>query len=217
MILRTIYLHGRLKSEFGPRFRFDVSTAAEAFRALNCAFPGKFIAALQTGYFKVVRGDRRNGMSLDIDLISSFGLGAADLHIIPVAKGAANGKASGTMKAVIGTAIIGGAIFMSGGTLAAPLASLGSPIATGLGITWGNIAAIGLGVTLMGASQLLAKPDTPKADDNSFTTSGPGNTATQGSPIPLIYGRVVTSPVTISVDADIEDIGAYQGVVGPLG
>jgi predicted phage tail protein len=42
-MLRTIHLHGALKKQFGPSFRFDVATAGEALRALNCAFPGKFV------------------------------------------------------------------------------------------------------------------------------------------------------------------------------
>lgn len=211
-MMRSIHLHGRLKKQFGASFRFDVTTAAEALRALNAAFPGDFVGALQNGHFKLVRGDRRNGMALDLDLVNGLNLGSADLHLMPVASGAANGK--GTTKTVLGAALIGGAIFMSGGTLAAPLGALGNPIVAGLGVTWGNIAAVGLGLTLMGASTLLAKPDQSASEttkDDSFTFQGPQQMGGQGSAIPLIYGEVVTSPVQISVDADIEDIGAYQG------
>lgn len=211
-MMRSIHLHGRLKKEFGPTHRFDVETAGEALRALNCAYPGKFVGALKDGAFKIMRGDRFNGMSLDLDLVNELRLGAADLHIMPVAAGAANGK--GTTKIILGSALIGGAIFLSGGTLAAPLSA-------GLGVTWGNIATVGLGIALAGASTLLSKASTETAqntaNDTSFMTNGPGATGQQGSALPLIYGETMATPIQISIDADIEDIGAYRGAVGPLG
>lgn len=210
-MMRTIHLHGRLKREFGAKHRFDVATAGEALRALNCNYPGEFVRALQGACFRVVRGDHRTGMPLSIELVNDLKLGAADLHIMPVAMGAARGK-GGPTKVVLGAALIGGAIFLSGGTLAAPLANMSAPAIAGVGVTWGNIAAVGLGLTLAGASTLLAKTDsandTPK--DESFSRVGPKQTATQGSAIPLIYGEVITSPVPVSIDADIEDIGAYD-------
>ena len=212
-MLRTIHLHGKLKKQFGPQHRFDVRTAGEALRALNCAFPGDFVGALQTGSYKLVRGDKRAGMILaDIDLVNEFGLGGADLHMIPVAAGAGNGKGIG--KAILGTVLIGAAIFMSGGTLAAPLATSG----LASGITWGNIAVVGLGMALSGVSSLMSNPDKaapPKTD--SFSISGPTNMAGQGSAIQLIYGECIVAPVCISFDADIEDIGAYGGATSSLG
>src|SRR5437870_2169345 len=123
-MLRTIHLHGHLKKKFGANFRFDVATAAEALRALNCAFPGEFVEALQSGSYKLVRGALRTGQNIsDLGIINELRLGAADLHLIPAARGAVSGK--GVAKTVLGVALIGGAIFMSGGTLAAPLAASG--------------------------------------------------------------------------------------------
>lgn len=217
-MLRTVHLHGRLKKQFGPKFRFDVATAAEALRALNCAFPGAFVRALEQGSFALVMGPKKDGVSLDLDLINELRLGLSDLHLIPVAAGAANTK--GTVKTVLGVALIGGAIFMSGGTLAAPLGMMGSAVIPGMSVTWGNIAMIGLGLTLSGASSLLAKPAPALKDsdaDKSHTFNGPGNTGRQGDAVPLIYGRVLTGSVPVSFDSDIEDIGAYQGGTGSLG
>lgn len=218
-MMRTIHLYGGLKKQFGAKHEFDVETAAEGLRALNCAFPGKFVKALEGAHFKIVRGDRHTGMLLDMRLVNEFKLGRADFHIIPQHVGAATGGAGkGTGKIIMGAALIGGAIFMSGGTLATPL---GGMLAS-TGATWGNIAAVGLAVSLSGASTLLAKADTKtpentKADDNSFMLNGPGTTGKQGSAIPLIYGRCLVTPTPITIDADIEDIGAYQGAVGALG
>lgn len=213
-MIRNIHLYGRLKKQFGPLHRFDVTTAGEALRALNCAFPGEFVDALQTGSFKLVRGDRHSGFQLDMNTVNTFNLGRADLHLIPVASGASNGK--GTAKTILGVALIGGAIFMSGGTLAAPLSMMGQPTIAGLGVTWGNIATIGLGLTLMGVSSLLTKPAAANNSDNtnSFAINGPSNMAKQGAAIPLVYGEVITGSVVVSFDANIEDIGAYEGSLG---
>ncbi len=215
-MLRTIHLHGQLKKQFGASYRFEVATAAEALRALNCAFPGAFLQALETGSYKVVRGDKRSGMQLDLDLVNKFKLGMADLHIIPVASGAANSK--GVTKTIVGTALIGAAIFASGGALAAPIGGLsGVPIIGGM--TWGNVALLGLGLALSGVSTMLAG-DTKSGDkpnDDSFNINGPSNGGRQGQAIPLIYGEVITGSVNISFDADIEDIGTYQGVTGSMG
>lgn len=218
-MMRTIFLHGRLKKEFGPSFRFDVATASEALRALNCAFPGKFVAALQDGAFKLVRGDKHSGMQLDMELIQHFKLGKADLHLIPVAKGALNSQQSkGTTKVVLGAALIGGAIFLSGGTLAAPLAGLANPAIAGLGVTYGNIALVGLGLTLAGVATLMSKPaETPGASTGTAVSNGGiGNDGKQGDGIPLIYGEVLTGTTPISVWSDVEDIGVYSNQEGSV-
>lgn len=215
-MMRSIHLYGHLKKTFGPSFKFDVRTAGEALRALNCAFPGKFIQALQTGSYKIVRGDKRNGTFLDLELVNSFNLGRADLHIIPVAKGASNSK--GTAKTILGVALIGGAIFLSGGTLAAPLSQLGTAVSIGgtsLGFTWGTVAAIGLGLTLSGISTLMSNPATSTDKTDSYSISGPTNTGQQGAAIPLIYGECIVGSIGVSFDADIENIGAYAGINDP--
>jgi predicted phage tail protein len=211
-MMRNIHLHGHLKKKFGAKHRFDVATAVEAIRALNCAYPGTFLKELEQGQYRVVRGDKTSGIRLDLDLATNLTLGSADLHIMPVFTGAATQTAKGTTKVVLGAALVGAAIFASGGTLAAPLASLSG--VSGLGVTYGTIASVGLGIALSGASTLLAKPDAARNDtaqDASHTFNGPGNTGEQGATIGLIYGReVIVGSTLVSFDADIEDIGAYQ-------
>jgi predicted phage tail protein len=209
-MLRDVHLHGRLKKKFGPVFRFDVDTAAEALRALNCAFPGKFVAELREGAYKINRGRKTGGMSLDLELVTKFNLGSADLHIIPVAEGSSQ-KGRGTTKAIIGVALVGAAIFFSGGTLATPL---GLGLGT-LGMSYGTIAAAGVGLALMGVGMMKAPseaPTTPERADpaNSWTLAGPGNTIEQGNAVPLVYGEGIFGSVTVSAGLDIENAGAYQ-------
>lgn len=212
-MLRTIHLHGRLKKQFGSPHCFDVATAAEALRALNCAFPGKFVKALETGSFKLVRGAKATGLNIsDINLVNELRLGLADLHLIPAARGAGNGK--GVAKTILGVALIGGAIFLSGGTLAAPLSLMSNAVLPGIGITWGNIATIGLGVALAGVSTLMANPASTQrdsaTDDPSKTISGIAGNGSQGQAIPLIYGETLCTGVVVSFDSDIEDTRAYS-------
>ncbi|RZN10277.1 hypothetical protein CWO91_13880 [Bradyrhizobium genosp. SA-3] len=214
-MLRTIHLHGRLSKEFGASYRFEVATAAEALRALNCAFPGRFVKAIEQGYYKIVRGDKRNGMQLDLDLVKGFNLGLADLHIIPVSRGAASNTAKGTTKIVLGAALVGGAIFLSGGVLATPLAASGILSGT----TYGTVAALGLGLALSGASTLLAKPAGQSTEgSNGLSVNGGniGNSGKQGDAIPLIYGECLVGSTPISVWSSIEDISVYADSAGSI-
>jgi predicted phage tail protein len=208
-MLRTVHLYGHLKKQFGPSFRFDVATAGEALRALNVTFPGKFVTALREGSYHVIRGRRHGGMTLYLELVNGFNLGAADLHIIPVAQGGKNN--GGAVKAILGVALIGTAIFFSGGTLAAPLSGMSSAVPGMLGsagLTWGNVAVLGLGLTLAGAAAMLSKADTQSgSDDSSFSLGGPTNTNEQGNPVALIYGGpVIVGSQAISAGFDIENI-----------
>lgn len=212
---RNIYLHGRLRDEFGELFEFDVETAGEAIRALHANFPERFLNALKEGSYWIIRGDEETGMSLDEDLLNGFRLGNADLHIIPAVEGSARGgKRAGTIKAIAGVALIGIAIFASGGLAGGGLAALGGtalPIG-GMSITWGNIALFGFAMAIAGASSMLTQREKPKAEtkrEDSFSFSGPSNVAEQGNAIPLIYGRVMTGGIPISTGITTEDIGTY--------
>jgi predicted phage tail protein len=216
-MMREVHLYGRLAKHFGKKHRFDVDTAAEAVRALNCAFPGKFMAVMKEGSYRVIRGRRRGGMDLvgkdmTLELFCELKLGHAELHIVPIAAGSKNN--GGAVKAALGVALVGAAIFFSGGTLAAPLAGMNTALPGVLGamnITWGNIALIGLGLTLAGVSSALSKPDEQKStsSNDSFTLSGPGNTNEQGNPVQLVYGGpIIVGTQAVSVGFDIEDYGA---------
>lgn len=214
-MLRAIHLHGKLGKEFGASHRFDVATAGEALRALNCAFPGRFVKALEQGAYKIVRGDKRNGMQLDLDLVNQLKLGIADLHLIPVAKGAASNTAKGTTKIVLGAALVGGAIFLSGGMLATPLAASGILSST----TYGTVAAIGLGLALSGASTLLSKPaGEPTQASNGLSVNGGniGNSGKQGDSIPLIYGECMVGSTPVQAWSDVEDISVYADNAGSI-
>jgi predicted phage tail protein len=217
-MMRTIHLHGSLGEKFGASHRFNVATAGEAFRALYTAFGAEFLEEIRSGAFQVVQDNRGGGRELDIDLICKFRLGSADLHIVPVAIGASS-KGTGTVKAVAGLAIVGAAIFMSGGTLAAPLAGMSGAVIPGFGaISWGSVAAVGLGLTLAGAASMLASNQSTQneADNKSFLFNGPVNVNEQGNAVPLIFGEVICGSQAISAGFDIEDTTLSQQQLGSL-
>lgn len=209
--MATIRLYGRLRKEFGDKFKFHVRTAAEALRALNCAFPGRFVKAMEVGSYRLVRGKRSKGMDLDLELVHGLNLGDAELHIIPVATGSSN-SSKGTIKTILGVVLVGAAIFMAPVSGLGLLGGMNSTAFSVLGMTYGQIAAIGVGLALAGVANLLSKPAQATETNQSYNIVGPSNTGAQGDAIPLIYGDVIAGSVGVSFDADVEDIGAYQGV-----
>lgn len=209
--MRKVILHGRLKKLFGGPFTFDVATAGEAIRALAANFPQKFLEALKEGSYEVIRGKRSTGYRLGEEDVNGFRLGSGELHLVPVTAGS---KRGGFLKAILGVALIGIAIFASGGTLAAPLAGL-----MGGGL-WGGVAMMGVSMLFAGVSQMLTpkeKAEEPTKKEDSFAFSGPQNTSEQGNPVSLIYGRVMTGSLPISFGIDIEDIGTSSGITDDRG
>lgn len=201
--MRNVYLHGHLGKAFGEHFRLDVSTAGEAIRLLGCNFPS-FLDELAKGSYEVVRGEQLDGLRIELDHVNSLRLGGGDLHIIPVLEGAKN--QGGVLKALAGVALVGAAVFMSGGALATPVAggALG-------GLTYGNMAILGLTAILLGASVALSSREKKEKSDQSYSLGTPANPTNQGSPVPLIYGDPFVGGTPISAGMDIENIGSYQG------
>ncbi|MBS1168033.1 MAG: hypothetical protein H6R00_4058 [Proteobacteria bacterium] len=194
---RKIHLHGALGKRFGRLHCLDVATAGEAGRALAAVLPG-FRDFAVGKWFRVVRGDRRKGLALGEDDLA-FELGSADLHIVPVLAG--SGGRGGLGKIIAGVFLIGAAFFFPGS-----IAALGT--ATGLGITAGQVAGLGLALAMTGLGQMLApKPkSTSGKDQSSYLFDGGTNVTTEGGPVPLVYGHFRVNPVLVGVGLSTEDI-----------
>jgi predicted phage tail protein len=201
--MRKIHLHGHLK-KFGETFKMDVLTAGEAIRAISMQIP-EFCEALKEGSYYVIRGDRKTGYGLNVEHINELRLGTGDLHIVPAIAGRKEG--GGVLKAILGVALIGAAIFFSGG-----IAGLSAPIIGKAGLTYGNVALMGVSIALAGVSAMITPTDTKKDEksDESFSISGPSSSMAQGSVIPLVYGEVITGGHVVSAGMDIENIGRYK-------
>jgi predicted phage tail protein len=201
-MLRNVVLHGELGERFGKLPPLDIETATEGVRALCVMLPG-FGDAMRAGEFHVIRSAQNGtidmGQDLDLDQVSSYRLGKGDLHIVPVIAGS---KRGGLLKVILGVALVGAAFVFSGGALGTSLAASGALS----GVTYGNVAMIGLAVAASGVSELLSPEEKPEKSDESFLFSGPGNTASEGAAVPLVYGEVITGGVLISIGMDAEDL-----------
>ncbi len=208
-MLRTVHLHGSLGRSFGRSFTLNADSVVEVVRLLEANFPGRFGKAIEAGTFKLVRGDRNKGLALGESMLT-FKLGAADLHITPVAVGA-GGKGKGGVKAVIGVAIMAVAIVMSNGA-AAGLASSAGMLGSVTGMSYGSVAMMGLSMALSGISQIIAPQPSASGSlegadkQQSFLFNGAVNSVEQGGPVPLIYGRMRVGSVVGSTGLTIEQV-----------
>lgn len=194
--MRKIHLHGSLGEKYGSSIALNVDTAGEAIRALCANFP-TFESDLRAGEWHVVRGaDIDTGLALDETMIAGYRLGSGDLHIAPVIEGS---KQQGLIKTILGGVLIGAAFFFSGGALAAPLMSSG--ILSGM--TWGNVALMGVALAASGVSQMLSGEEDKEKKEESYLITGAQSSSDEGAPVPLVYGEVITGGVPISIGIDV--------------
>lgn len=206
-MLRSIVLHGRLKAEFGGPFKLDIASPAEAVRAL-CYMVAGFRTKIREGHYRVVRG-RLDGLEYDVRTLPMRLGGARELHIVPVIAGSGGNR--GTGKIIAGVALLAAAViapyaapalFAAGGALAGTFA--------GLSIT-GVAFSVGASLALSGVAQLLApavQTNDGVPQNASFLLGGQVNVATQGGPVPVVYGRFRTGSVTVSAGLTIEQLGS---------
>jgi hypothetical protein len=72
-------------------------------------------------------------------------------------------------------------------------------------------------LALAGVSTLLTKPPVQTAsNDVSVAGSATGDLGQEGAAIPLVYGRVMTPGVPISVSSQTEDIDVYANSAGSI-
>ena len=217
--MRTVHLHGRLAEDFGPRFELNVNSVAEAARALEANFPGRFFRTIRSGAFQLFRGpDPEEGEAIDASMLG-MRFGRGDFHIVPVVAGA-GGNTKGIVTVVVGVALIAVATAGAGALLGGQAAAAGGFGATafkvlGSSVTFGNIALFGAAIALQGVSSLLTP--TPQAlelgstassarNEPSFFFDGAVNVVSQGGPVPLVYGRVRTGSTVISSGISAEQI-----------
>lgn len=145
----------------------------------------------------VAAGSKRGGL---FGVIAGVFIMAAAIICSPFSGGtslAAGVAAGGEMLGAAATAAAGTTIVGGGVGFSAAMATTAF-----MGISYGSIALFGLGLTLMGIAQMTAKaPSTSinEAEGNeSAVISGPQNTAQQGTPVPLVYGRIMAGSTVIA-------------------
>ena len=201
-MLSKIKLHGKLAKFIGHKeFDVKVNSVAQAVSFLIHNFP-EAETYMNPQYYMVQVGND----FIDKDEIH-YPIGKQEINFIPVIAGRGN----------IGKIILGGALiamsFGVGGLFATPLSfSAGGFAAAGLGAK--AAFGIGAGLLLSGVSGMLfpipdqqqfASEEDPRI---SFSFGGVQNTSRAGTPVPIVYGEILTGSVVISAAVDTNQVEA---------
>ena len=208
-MLRKLKLYGELAEFIGHKeFEIQVDSLAKAVSFLVNNFP-QIEKYMNPQYYQVKVGN----YSVNEEEIH-HPIGQEDIHIVPVISGAGGG----TGKILLGAALIGLAFATGGASLTfaqVPLANAGA--LTGVAFSSGIAkAAVYLGgaLVLQGVSEMLfplPKPKEFKSEQDpqlSFSFSGTQNTSRAGTPVPIVYGEIVTGSVVISGAVDTQQVQA---------
>ena len=207
-MLRKLKLYGELAEFVGHKeFEIQVDSLAKAVSFLVNNFP-QVEKYMNPQYYQVKVGN----YVVDKEEIH-HPIGQEDIHIVPVISGA--GGNVGII--LLGAALIAGAFMFSPLTLgsftAKGIAAGATPFAK---IGFMAKAAVGLGgaLVLSGVSDMLfpvPKPQEFKSEQDpqlSFSFSGTQNTSRAGTPVPIVYGEIVTGSVVISGAIDTQQVQA---------
>jgi predicted phage tail protein len=203
-MLRKVKLYGEL-AEFVGHKQFDVhaDSIAKVVSFLVNNFP-QIEKYMNPKYYQVKVGN----YSIDKDEIY-FPIGQEDIHIVPVIAGAGRGIG----KVLLGAALIAGAFFVPQGL------ALSKGISTGFGFAKAGFLAksmvyLGAHLVLSGVTEMLfpmPKPKEFRSEEDprlSFSFSGAQNTSRAGTPVPLVYGTMITGSVVISGAVDTQQVQA---------
>ena len=205
-MLRKIKLYGELATFVGHKeFEVKADTLSHAVSFLVNNFEG-IEKYMNPKFYQVKVGN----YAIDETEIS-YPIGQQDIHFVPVIQGAGGN----TGKILLGAALI--AVGMGAfGAFAGKAVSFG---AKGIGFgkaALGAKAAFGIGaaLALSGVSDMLFPlPDIPefKSEQDpriSFGFGGTQNTSRAGTPVPLVFGEIITGSVVISGAADTQQVQA---------
>ena len=207
-MLRKLKLYGELAEFVGHKeFEIQVDSLTKAVSFLVNNFP-QVEKYMNPKYYQVKVGN----YAIDEEEIH-HPIGQEDIHIVPVIAGAGRGLG----KILLGAALIAGAFFVPaslGGGL-----KLSAGIKTGFGFAKAGTLAksmvyLGASLVLSGVSEMLfplPKPKEFKSEQDpqlSFSFSGTQNTSRAGTPVPIVYGEIVTGSEVISGAVDTQQVQA---------
>ena len=215
-MLRKLKLYGELAEFIGHKeFEIQVDSLNKAVSFLINNFP-KVEKYMNPKYYQVKVGD----YAINQDEIH-HPIGQADIHIVPVIAGA-----GGSLERILsGAALIGASFLLPGagmfgtvsasGQIAAGTTmagyTAGSAFMTGLGTL---TSAVGASLALSGVSEMLFPLpkfqgfNSEQDPQISFSFSGTQNTSRAGTPVPLVYGEIITGSVVISGAVDVQQVQA---------
>ena len=200
-MLRKVKLYGELAKFVGHKeFEVKADTVGKAVSFLVHNFP-EIQSYMSPNYYQVKVGNYDVGKE-EIH----YPVGKEDIHFIPVIKGAGRGLG----KVLLGAALIGLAITMPG----AQFTGLGFQAAPGFSAFQAAVGNIGIALALSGVSEMLfplPQPEKFSSEEDpqiSFNFAGVQNTSRAGTPVPIVYGEIITGSVVISAAIDTNQVEA---------
>ena len=200
-MLRKIKLYGELSEAVGHKeFEVKVNSVGNAVSFLLHNFP-QLESLMSPKYYQVKVG------TYDIDETEIHDpVGNQDIHFVPVISGAGRG---GLGKVLLGAVLIGAAFMTGGATL---IAGLKAGSLAKVGILTKGLLYVGASLALQGVSELLfplPKDEGFNSEQDpklSFSFSGLQNTSRAGTPVPIVYGEIMTGSVVISAAIDTNQV-----------
>ena len=205
-MLRKVKLYGQLTEFVGHKeFEVKVDNVSQAVSFLIHNFAG-LEAYMSPKYYQVKVGNDEIGAD---EL--GYPVGQQDIHFIPVISGAGRGFG----KILLGALLITGAVMAGGGFGALKVFGGEGLVFEGFKGLLGNVAMnLGVGLTIMGVSEMLFPLPEPQKFNSeedpqlSFNFSGVQNTSRAGTPVPIVYGEIITGSVVISAAIDTNQVEA---------
>ena len=205
-MLRKLKLYGELAEFVGHKeFEIEAASIPKAMSFLVNNFP-QIEPYMNPKYYQVKVGN----YAINEDEIY-YPIGQQDIHIVPVISGSGS----------VGRILLGGALlavsFGAFGSFGAKALTFGK----GFGTSWGA-AAFGAKAAFIGGAALVlggvtdllfpmpAMPEFASEEDPklSYNFGGTQNTGRAGTPVPLVYGEIVTGSIVISGAIDTEQVQA---------
>lgn len=181
--LVNVFLMGKLGQLFGESWKLAVSSPREALKAIDINTKGKFFEYLRTTgakkYYKIATQSKENLLSKDEYYNKT---GSSDIYIMPTIKGK-----KAVLQIVLGVVLVVVGIYTE------------NP----------NLVMMGASLILGGILQALAPQPantTEVEQKRSYIFQGNATTISQGTPIPIIYGTALVSPMPISLSVTNNDV-----------
>jgi len=222
--MKVVKVYGALRKYLGQcRFQFEADTPAQAIKALCVNFPGLdkwLLDSEQDGVsYRVSIGKEKIAPDDLTPLVMPWSEREV-FSITPVIAGAGRtGAMIGIGIGLIALAIIAGPAaggFLGLGAGLGGVTEAGAAVSMGLvgGAFASAIGAVGVSLVLGGIAQLISPQQTYSSAERgkdaarfeSFTFSGITNTAQQGLPVPICYGRAYIGSAVISSGLDVDQL-----------
>ena len=199
--MKVVKVYGALRKRLGQcRFEFDVTTPAQAIKALCVNFSGleKWLIDSEkdgVGYRIAVSKERVTEKDVT-PLFMPFSEKEV-FSITPVIAGAG----SGTGQIFAGLALIAVSI-------AVPAAAFGLKSMLGVGLAGGSLLLGGIAQAISPQPDLGLERGKEAARLESFVFNNVVNTSKQGLPVPIAYGRLFVGSAVLSSGLDVDQVQA---------